>query len=200
MKEAWRDIPGYGGKYQADTEGQIRRVYGSGKTRLMNPYHRKMHGSQRMVVKLTLDGKSKEEIVMSLIARTFLGPCPEGCVPYHRNGVQSDNYLNNIAYIKRAELGRMTGQRSRQQAVAKIDSSGEIVEVYRSAREAGRENYLSYQTVIDRCNGKVKSAFAPDGYAYAWEDSTKSMKSAIRKIEIDNGYMPKARQEMNFEW
>lgn len=30
MKETWRDIPGYGGKYQIDREGNVRRVYASG--------------------------------------------------------------------------------------------------------------------------------------------------------------------------
>ena len=42
MKESWKDIPGYDGKYQADMEGNIRRIYQSGKTRLMTPYHKKM--------------------------------------------------------------------------------------------------------------------------------------------------------------
>ena len=51
MKESWKDIPGYDGKYQADMEGNIRRVYQSGKTRLMTPYHKKMSGSKRLVVK-----------------------------------------------------------------------------------------------------------------------------------------------------
>ena len=51
MKESWKDIPGYDGKYQADTEGNIRRVYPSGKTRLLRPYHKHMSGSQRMIVK-----------------------------------------------------------------------------------------------------------------------------------------------------
>ena len=73
----------------------------------------------------------------------------------------------------------------------KIDGTGEIVEVYSSAREAAKQNFMSYQTVIDRCNGKCKSAFAPDGYAYAWEDKEISMRNAIRKIELANGYMPK---------
>ena len=76
MKESWKDIPGYDGKYQADTEGNIRRVYPSGKTRLLRPYHKHMSGSQRMIVKLTRDGKSREEIVMQLIAKTFLGVPP----------------------------------------------------------------------------------------------------------------------------
>ena len=52
MKESWRDIPGYGGKYQVDMNGVVRRIYKSGKTRQMTPYHKKMSGSQRLVVKL----------------------------------------------------------------------------------------------------------------------------------------------------
>lgn len=168
MKESWKDIPGYDGKYQADTEGNIRRVYSSGKTRLLRPYHKHMSGSQRMIVKLTRDGKSREEIVMQLIAKTFLGVPPPGHVAYHKNGCQYENHIQNISYISKRELGKRTGAKSRRQPVAKIDCNGEVVEVYSSAREAARKNYMSYQTIIDRCNRKCKSTFAPDGYAYAW--------------------------------
>lgn len=199
MIETWKDIPGYDGKYQVNIEGEVRRVYKSEKTRLMTPYHKKMSGSQRLIVKLTRAGKPKEEILMQLIARTFLGSRPEGYVPYHINGCQSDNYVNNIRYIRKADLGRLTGSGSRRQPVAKIDSAGEIVDVYASARECARYNYMSYQTVIDRCNGKCKSTFAPDGHAYAWEDKEVSMRRAIRKIEQHNGYMPKAK-DVKFDW
>lgn len=195
MIETWRNIPGYNGKYQVDMEANIRRVYPSGKTRAMTPYHKKMSGSQRLVVKLTDgNGKSKEVILMQIMARTFLGPVPDGCVPYHKNGCQSDNYIQNIAYISRKELGKKTGSKSRRKAVVKIDILGEIVDVYSSAREAAKKNFMSKQTITDRCNGKCKGAFAPDGYAYAWEDSEVSMKHAIKKIEQETGYMPKARQ------
>lgn len=187
MTETWKDIPGYDGKYQADREGNIRHVFPSGKTRMMKPYHKKMTGSQRLVVKLSRKGKSKDEIVLSIMARTFIGPVPEGCVPYHKNGCQTENHINNIAYISKSELGKRTGAMSGRQPVAKIDLNGQIVEVYSSAREAARQNYMSHQTIISRCNGKCKSAFAPDGYAYAWEDSEVSMKHAIRKIELHNG-------------
>lgn len=194
MKETWKNIPGYQGKYQADKEGNVRRVYKSGKTRLMTPYRKKMSGNQSLVVKLTKSGKSKEEVVLQLIAKTFIGPMSKGCVPYHKNGIQSDNYLNNIAYISKAELGKKTGAASSRQPTAKLNNNGEIVEVYSSARVAARQNYMSYQTIIDRCNGKCKSAFAPDGFAYAWEDNEVSMKHAIRKIELEKGYMKKARE------
>lgn len=169
MVETWTDIPGYGGKYQIDKEANVRRIYASGRTRAMYPYHRPMSGSQRLVVKLTKNGKSKEEVLMRLVALTFLGPSPKGCVPYHKNGCQSDNYLNNIAYISKRELGRLTGASSRRRPVAKLDADGEIIEVYPSAREAARRNYMSYQTVIDRCNGKTKGRLAPDGYEYVWD-------------------------------
>lgn len=199
MIDTWTNIPGYDGKYQADKEGNIQHVYSSGGARLMKPYHKKMSGSQRLVVKLTKNGKAKEEIVLNIMARTFLGPAPAGHVPYHKNGCQNDNYINNIAYISKKELGQRTGAMSRRKPVAKIDQAGDVVDVYSSAREAARKNYMSYQTVIDRCNGKCKSALAPDGYAYAWEDEAVSMRNAIRKIELANGYMPKAKNA-EFEW
>ena len=199
MTDTWKDIPGYGGKYQADREGNFRRVYQSGKVRAMTPYRKKTQNNQRLVVKLSKDGKSKEEVVLNVMARTFLGIAPRGCVPYHKNGCQTENHINNIAYISRKKLGEITGAKSRRKTVVKIDADGQIVEFYTSAREAARKNYMSYQTVIDRCNRKCKSAFAPDGYAYAWEDSEVSVRHAIRKIEQENTYMPKARVD-KFEW
>lgn len=133
MIERWKDIPGYDGKYQASTEGNIRRTLKSGQFRSMTPYRKKMKGSQRLVVKLTKDGKAKEEIVLSLIARTFLGPVPDGAVPYHKNGMQSENHINNIAYIPRQELGKLTGYSSRNKIVVKLDSCGPAPDGYEYA-------------------------------------------------------------------
>ena len=192
MIETWRDIPGYMGKYQVDQEGNVRRVFPSGKTRKMTPYYKKVSSGKKLIVKLTINGNSKEETLLSIMAKTFLGKCPDGYVPYHKNGCKNDNYINNIAYISKKKLGKLVGAKAKRKPVAKIDNNGEIVDVYSSARQAARENYMSYQTVIDRCNGKCKSAFAPDGYAYAWEDSEASMSKAIRKIELSSGYVLKS--------
>ena len=75
------------------------------------------------------------------------------------------------------------------------------MEIYPSAREAAKKNHMSYQTVMDYCNGKRKGAFAPDGYAYAWEEShcNYSIRNAIRKIELANGYMAKS-PDIEFQW
>ena len=199
MIETWKDIPGYNGKYQCDREGNFRRVYKSGKTRPIIPY-RKNGTRNKIVVHLTDDnGKTSKKMVIGIMAITFLGPAPTGCVPYHKNGALTENHINNIAYINRKELGKITGQKSRRKTVAKINDSGNIVEVYPSARAAARDNFMSYQTVIDRCNGKVKSAFASDGFAYVWEDDEKSIARIIRMIELENPSMPKA-SDVDFEW
>ena len=183
MKESWKNIPGYDGKYQADINGNVRHVYASGKTRLLNPYHKKTNKNSRLVIKLTKNRKAKEVALLQIMAKTFLGVPPEDYVPYHKNGCKSDNYIQNIAYISRKELGKRTGKASRRQPVAKINSSGEIVETYASAREAARKNFMNRQTIADRCNGKCKRAFASDGYEYAWEDKEVSIRRAIRRIK-----------------
>lgn len=99
MIERWKDIPGYDGKYQASTEGNIRRTL-------------------------------------------------------------------------------------------KLDSCGQDVEYYRSAREAAKKNFLSRQAITDRCNGKTKRGPAPDGYEYAWDNSEASRRKAIRRLELAGGYTP----------
>ena len=39
------------------------------------------------------------------------------------------------------------GRRSRSQEVAKVDQNGEIIEIYRSMREAGRKNFIDFSTI-----------------------------------------------------
>lgn len=178
--EAWYDIPGYDGKYQINFYADVRRVYANGKYKILHGYIKSSNG--RHVVKLNC----KEKVVMSLMKDTFIGDLPEGYVCYHKNGIITDDELNNIGIIKRAELGKLTGLRNdRAFAIVKINSDGEIVDFYKSAREAGRKNFMSYQTINDRVNGKVKSLYAPDGFAYCKEDD-RTINKIIRLIELDN--------------
>ena len=194
MVETWKTIPGYS-RYQVDREGRFRRVYPSGATRPIKSFTKATSRRKHHIVKLVSDdGKRRDLCVAQIVAEAFIGKCPEGMVIVHKNRCQADNYVQNLMFMSRKELGKKFGGRSSSMSVAKIDCAGEIVDIYPSAREAGRQNYMAYQTIIDRCNGLRKSAFAPDGYAYAWENSEVSMKHAIAKIEKEMGFMPKARR------
>lgn len=162
-----KDIPGYAGEYRANPQGQIVRMYGSGKMKLLTQYS----SHNKFMVKLTIDKKSKGIPAAKIILLTFRGRCPDGMVPYHKNGIKFDNRLDNLGYITKQALGAKTGFKSRSQSVFKVDLDGEAVEVYYSAREAARKNHMSYQTVMNRCNGRVKKPFALDGHTYMWEDA-----------------------------
>ena len=178
--EEWYDIPGYEGKYQINFYGRIRRILKHNKFKLLSGYIKSSNG--RLAVKLN----GKEKTVMSLMKDTFIGEIPKGYVLYHKNGILTDPILSNIGIATRSELGKITGTWNECSfAIVKINSDGEIVDFYKSAREAGRKNYMAYQTILDRVNGKVKSLYAPDGFVYCREDD-RSIDKAIRLIELDN--------------
>ena len=193
--DIWKDINGFNGKYQVSYCGEVRRVYPSGKIRLMTPYkktgakHQKILRN-RLFVKLTdSNGKAKEVPVLKIMAEHFLPTPKPGQVPYHINGVVTDNWASNIGYISKKELGKKTGHLSKAQAVVRIDKTGELVDTYRSAREAAKYCFMSYQTIIDRCNGyykkggrkhEFKTVFAPDGFAYSWDEDKQINKTLIQ--------------------
>ena len=123
-----------------------------------------------LFVKLTDEnGVSRCVSVLGLMAEAWLGGKRPGQVPYHKNGDLKDNWVGNIAFTSRQELGRRTGANATRIPVAKVTPEGEIVAVYPSARVAARENHMSYQTVLDRCNGRVKKPFALDGHTYQFD-------------------------------
>lgn len=176
----WRDIPGYNGAYQISWEGKVRTWRWRGdhflkQPRLMIPYIRKPRGkanrrSAREYVKLTdRNGVSRDVSVLGLMVKVWLGGCPKGMVPYHKNGITSDHCASNIGFATRKKLGKLTGAKASRMPVAKVDRNGEIVDLYPSARAAARANHMSYQAVLDRCNGKIKKPYALDGHTYIFD-------------------------------
>lgn len=168
----WRDVGGYGGKYQVSRHGVIRRVYNSGLVRDLTPFRRKNKITRnRLFVKLTIDGISKDVPVMQIVARAWLGKTPEGKVPYHINRDVTDNRADNIGFISKDELGKLTARMANKRIpVFAIDAEGNVLEVYGSAREAAKANYLSYQSVLDRCHKKVKNEYALTGFTFRFEE------------------------------
>lgn len=165
----WRNVRGYGGKYQVSRHGDVRRVYGSGLVSDLTPFRRKK--KPPLFVKLTKGGKSKDVKLLQIVAAAWLGPTPAGMVPYHLNGNVADNRADNIGFTDRQTLGRHTGAMADARAIVfMVDRDGKVVEIYRSAREAARANFMSYQTVLDRCHNRVKNPYALNGYTFQFEE------------------------------
>ena len=172
MVSEWQEIPGYEGRYEASRMGKIRRIYKKAEPKELSAYIKiNKSGSKYYCVNLTDgNGKSKQTKVATLVYETFVGRVPKNHSLYHKDGVARNNELSNLELLTKEELGRKTGHISRHKPVLKCDSATLIpIEAYRSARAAAKANFMSYQTVLDRCNGKTKGDIAPDGFVYVWD-------------------------------
>ena len=172
----WADIPGYCGMYQASRMGEIRRMHPDGRVTIFTPYmkagkkSKKICRNRRFVHLQTPGGKRKEMPVSKAVWMAFNGVPPKGACVFHINGDVTDNRLDNLTLKSRQEIGKATGgTTSRFDTVAMIDQDGNAVAFYRSARDAAKENHLSYQAVLDRCHNRVKNPFALTGYTFQFE-------------------------------
>ena len=117
MKEQWKDIPGFEGRYQVSDAGRVRSVdrvavfpaYVTKSGTLRAASVRAFKGkvlrpgpmaSGHLSVAL---GRGNSRQVHQLVLLAFVGPCPDGHEVLHRDGVSSNNHRRNLRYGTRAE-------------------------------------------------------------------------------------------------
>lgn len=117
MAEIWKDIPGYEGRYQASTEGRIRGVDREQTSTDKNGRSARRFIKGRVLstcpgsngypyvgLRKTQDaGNATFCPVPHLVARTFIGPRPEGLVICHADGNKNNNRLDNLRYDTQTE-------------------------------------------------------------------------------------------------
>ena len=110
LTEIWKDIPGFGGHYQASSLGRIRskdrvvlKRHKGGKVmsqvysgRLLSPSKASKIG--HLSVHLGVNGKKYTASVHGLVLFAFAGPRPEGMECCHNNGNASDNRPDNLRW------------------------------------------------------------------------------------------------------
>ena len=162
------DIPGFDGKYYVCIDGTVWHRWKTTDTRLYG--HQRGHSRQ---LKLTdSEGKVHLKTFSWVMRHTYFAGIDQSQALMHQNGIKSDWSVQNLQVVDRSTLGRKRNRHKRARSVLKCDPATlEAIEVYKSARDAGRENFMSYQTVLDCCNlkNKKRKGIAPDGFAYRWE-------------------------------
>lgn len=110
MTEIWKDIPGYEGRYQASTNGQIRSLdthvwsgggYRSVKGRILKL---SIEGSGYLNVNLGIDNPQRIHI---LILSTFKGPRPKEFDGMHLDGDASNNFEGNLEWGTKSKNSQM---------------------------------------------------------------------------------------------
>lgn len=148
--EIWKEIKGSYGPYEVSSEGRLRR-----KGRVLKPGT--VGGGYKMAS--MYEGPTKQPTVYGLMHRlvveAFLGPIPEGLQVNHKNGVRSDNRLENLEIMTAAEnnlhafrvLGRKS-QKGEDHPMAKLTE--EIVSEIRWLFAMGaRQFHLAKEYALD---------------------------------------------------
>ena len=98
--EEWAPIPGFEEHYEASTEGRIRSLWCSMGQR-SSPRNLSPTEADNGYLKVDLhkDGSHNYLYVHQVIARTFLGKCPDGLEVNHIDGDKQNNSPHNLQYV-----------------------------------------------------------------------------------------------------
>jgi hypothetical protein len=178
--EVWKKVEGLDGKYLISNYGRFKRVCKSGKEYFLLPFLKKSSGRRDyLLIKLSFNKVGTSYDIAKLVAKHFNpGPKP-GEVLHHKNLVKTDNFSGNLEYISREKLGRKTsGLNNRSKPVVQFDKDTmEVMGEFKSAREAGRQCFVSYQAVMDNCNKKTK--VCGGAYVFMWEEEYEDLIEGI---------------------
>lgn len=114
IRETWKDIPGFEGRYQVSDLGRVRSLdrEWTQMSKHGTPYvHRKsgqlLRPGPSTAGHLTVAlGKGKSRLVHQCVLLAFVGPRPGGADSLHLNGDETDNRLENLAWGSRGDNGR----------------------------------------------------------------------------------------------
>lgn len=185
MKEIWKGIYGYEGKYQVSNLGRIKSLsrkrwngftYANKKEQILKP-RLKQHGYLRVCL---YDGNrnSKDVEIHRLVAQAFI-PNPNNlpCVNHKDENPQNNKVLNlewcdykyNNNYGNHNLKLSLTKQKKKyksiaikngrkaSKAVVQFDLNGKQLHIFFSQSEAARETNSTQDGISRCCNGKCKS-------------------------------------------
>lgn len=142
-----------GKRYYAMNSGSFYVIYKSGKKKVLEGYTKRRRGNDIWYVKLG----NRDYCCKNLMAHLFIREYKNGDTVILKNDSNPRNVsVDNLIVIDKAKYARMTGPMSRSKKVA-LYENGKRIRTFKSAREAGRKCFCSYQTVLDACNNRYKT-------------------------------------------
>ena len=160
MKEIWRDIEGYKGKYQVSNTGKVKSLErmkwnGKGYQKIPEKILEGVDdGHGYLHVNLCKDGKETSCKVHRLIAQAFL-PNPNNLPEVnHKDEDKTNNKVENLEWC----TSQYNVEYSKAKAVIVINKVSGLIVEFSSAHEAERQTGISNGSISNCCNGKRKSA------------------------------------------
>lgn len=164
--ERWATVTEYDCEYKISNYGRIKRIYKTKEVFLL-PCMKKKIGY--LYVKFKKNNKFIPVKVYKLVAKYFLDNTNNEKYVVHINGIKHDDRACNLEYISKQQLGKIYGCDACSVPVYKIDNMNfEIIDTFRSGREAAKIDNICYQSIFDVIN--KKSRLTIDEFAYTSED------------------------------
>lgn len=151
----WKDIPNLQ-SYQVNELGEVRTLdYGhKGITKIL-----KQSKTEKGYLKVNINGKPKR--VHRLVAMAFLDNYSEKLEINHKNGIKTDNSINNVEMVtpKQNSWHRHYVLGKCVKPVAMIDiNTKNIINKFRSVMEAEAKTGVDHSCIINVCKGRQKRA------------------------------------------
>ena len=158
MKEVWKDIKGFEGRYQVSNFGNVMSLnYNkTGKKRLLKPSKHYKNGY--LLVGLHKDGKVKMYLVHRLVAQAFLENPHKYKEINHLDECKTNNAINNLEWCDRkynCNYGTRTERTCR--AIIAIDYTSGLIEEFPSAWEASRQLGIAQSNIVACLKGRCKT-------------------------------------------
>lgn len=138
--EFWVPVPGYGGLYEASSQGRVRSLPRITVGKLGKPRRRPLrmlwlHYDDNGYRRVTVTGKSR--LLHRIVLEAFVGPCPEGMECCHNNGDRSDCRPENLRWGTHKEnsqdrVAHGTSRRGESHSLAKL-KEWQVLEIFASS-------------------------------------------------------------------
>lgn len=111
MIEIWKSIKGYEGHYEISNYGRVKSLERLIRFRGKKEYFRLYpeiilktgNIKNYLIVNLCINGYSKYYYIHFLVANTFIGKRPRGLDISHKDGIKSNNHIDNLEYVTTSE-------------------------------------------------------------------------------------------------
>lgn len=179
MNEIWKPVVGWEGLYEVSNLGNVRSLdrYVSTTKTYNLPIKEKIlkqntnNGYKR--VQLWKDGKGVMCLVHRLVAEAFLETYSVSLQVNHKNGIKSDNRVENLEMVTAKEnqwhsyhilktkpsmQGHFGSNHVRSIKVNQISRDGEFIKLWNSISEASQELNIKPSCISNTCGNRRKTA------------------------------------------
>lgn len=192
--ENWKNINGYEGIYMISDLGRVARIKKSKGTSGYNILSPQKNESG-LYVKLRNLGDDVSKKIHRLVAEAFI-PNPENKPQInHKDGNRWNNRLENLEWVTQSENVEHSHNKLNREysaygenhlnskSISQYNKNGELIDVYGSVNEAGRQLKIPFTNIAKCARGERKCA---GGFVWKYENKPITKPSKIEHIKKED--------------